>query len=211
MLGLAPAIASVLDEAWFGRERLRRAGILGLAATLFGFLHLVHGPATACLTGYKFGAGARRFQRAAGELRAELGGRELRVVRGSGGVFFAPFALGETMPRRWRVLSHTGHVLVLRDNPHSFRLIAPVGETLCPTGYGNLFRSEDAPIRAGESFTVAGMKAEVLDANRKGPRIVRFTFEDEVTGPDALWITESRGGFPTAEMPAPEFGAPFDP
>ncbi len=220
MVGVSIVVALLLERAWFPAEgeanvsRGRAASLASLAALALGFAHLVHGPGTAWRESRQHRADAKDFQSRVGTLRARVGDptrAEVGVVRGLAGAFFAPFALdprGRT-PRRWNVLSHAGHVLALRRDALTIDLIAVEGRGLFPIGERNLFRSKDAPLKAGDTIAVRGLQVTVLETGEAGPRSARFVFD---TDPGAFtWINDTFEDTIAVELPQPGFGEPFEP
>ncbi len=215
MLGVAVISALVIDRAWWPRTAEPRRGmaeLVGLVGTALAFAQLVHGPGTSYLLARRHHTEALAFKRQTTELAARLGevpGTDVVVVRGVARMFFAPFALtphGEG-PKRWRILSQTGHVLLLRQGPRAFDVVVKTDSSVFPIGDGNLFRSKSLLVRAGDVFRMPGATASVLDVGPAGPRRVRFDFDDDL-GP---WINEKSDAFAEAELPLIGFGAPFDP
>ena|GEM_PF-401538 len=220
MIGVAIVVALLLERVWFPVEgeanvsRGRAASLASLAALALGFAHLVHGPGTAWLQSRQHRHDAADFQSRVGALRARIGdpnGAEVGVVRGLAGAFFAPFALdprGRT-PKRWCVLSHAGHVLVLRRDALTVDLIAAEGRGLYPIGERNLYRSEGTPLRAGDKISVRGLHVTILEVGEAGPRSARFVFD---TDPGAFtWINDAFEDTLAVELPQPGFGEPFEP
>ena len=219
-LGTAAIVALLLDRAWFPRpdssERRGVAELTGLVAVLLGFAHLVHGPVTSFLLGRQMRRSAVEFAEHAAWLRAKLpdaARADVVIVRGWGGTFFGPFSLDEHArpPKRWRILSQSGHVLVLRRDARTLELVAPEDRNLTSTGPGNLFRNPREPLRVGDEVTVPGMRATVLESGADGPRRVRFVFDRDIDDPDVTWIAEGVTGFRDAQPPQPGFGAPLEP
>jgi hypothetical protein len=233
-LGTSVVVALVIDHAWFHRSgpgesqrpegsteatHARRRGIVeltGLVALLLGFFHLVHGPITAWLVGREMRRTAIEFRDHARWLQARFPEPEranVVVLRGWGGMFFAPFVLddqGQT-PARWRILSQTGHVLVLRRDARTLELIVPVDKSLTSTGSGNLFRNERDALRVGDRISVPGLQATVLALGDGGPRHVRYVFDQDLEAGDVTWIAEGLDGFHEAVPPRPGFGMPLEP
>jgi hypothetical protein len=215
-IGVAAVSAIVIDHAWFPRgeeEKDRPAEITRLAAMMLGFSQLVHGPATTWLNAHQFQTDAEGLAERGAWLRGAIAdgkSPDTGVVRGMAAVFFTAFAIDPAgpPPKRWCVLAQTGHVLVLRKDARTFDLVVAPGRSLYPTGDGNLYRSADDPLKKGDTITVPGMTATILEVGERGPRQVRFVFDD----PDAYhWVQDARDGMKEAELPKPGFGAPFDP
>lgn len=216
-LGVAAVVGVVLERAWFAPLEDRRGArdMLQTAAIVLGFLHLVHGPGMSFLWSREFFGDAKRVGASARALSAHVGDAtraEIGVVRGTVGMFFAPFALDAhgRPPARWYVLSDAAHVLALRKDARTLELVAPVGRGLFPGGPGSLLRAPDAPLRAGDSVTLPGLRADVLDVTEgAGARDVVFTFDRDLES--IVWVNEKRDEWPVVAMPPRGFGAPFDP
>jgi len=215
MLGVAAVAALLIEHAWWPRRTEARRGmaeLVSLVGTGVAFAQLVHGPGTSYLLARRHHGEAVAFTRQTTELAERLGdvpNTDVVVVRGFSRMFFAPFALtphGEG-PKRWRILSQTGHVLLLRQSPRTFDIVVKPDSSVFPIGDGNLFRNKSLLVRTGDVFQIPGATATVLDVGPAGPRRVRFAFEDEL-GP---WINEKTDSFDDAELPLVGFGAPFDP
>lgn len=218
MLGVALATALVLERAWFApdasTDRSRLAAVGTFAALVLAFAQLVHGPMTAFLASRVHRNDGREFALRANWLAGHLGdpvSADVGIVRGLAGSFFTPFALdprGRT-PARWRVLSHAGHVLVLRPEPKTLELVVAENRTLYPLGERNLYRDLASPLKAGDVVRAAGMTVTVLEVGSLGPRRARFVFDDEPTA--ARWIADTFKETVDVTLPDPGEGAPFDP
>jgi len=220
MLGVSPAVALLLERAWFSAPLEPSRGVFAeltpVVALILGFAHLVHGPATSWLMSNEQQKSAESFARASAELRAGVKDperAEVFVVRCLASAFFLPFALDEhgRLPARWRVLAQTGHVLALRRDARTFDLLASAEQGLFPMGQGALFRSADAPIARGQVFVAPGMRVTILDVGPHGPRSARFELDRDVESSSLTWITEDAKKFSFVELPALGFGKPFDP
>jgi hypothetical protein len=219
-IGIAAAVAVVLDHAWFGagsREdagrSMERTQSLALA---IGFAHLVHGPVSAWLAARELRDSASSFEEHAGWLRARLGDparREVGIVRGAAGMWFAPFALDPrgVTPAHWYLLADMGHVLALRKGPRTLELVAPKDGALYPVGARSLFRSLDAPLVAGDIVAVPGMRVTIVESSERGPRDAVFTFDRDLDDTPDAWITEDADAWRVVRLPKPGFGVPFDP
>lgn len=219
MLGIAMTVGVMLDQAWYSAVSFERRGaaeLTGLVALALGFLHFVHGPMTSFLVGRHFYKSASEFAVNSASFRARVNdpaSAEVMAVRGISAVFFLPFAMEPrgAPPARFRVLAQTGHVLALRKGPRTLDIVVPRGQSLFPTGHGNLFRSERARIVTGNVFNVPGLKVTILDHGESGPRSARFEFERNLESAPNVWITEDLSGFVDAPLPEVGFGKPFDP
>lgn len=220
MVGVSLVVALLLERAWFplpgeaNVSRGRAASLASLAALGLGFAHLVHGPGTSWLQARQHRVDAADFQSRVSLLRSRIGDptrASVGVVRGLSGAFFAPFALdprGRT-PRKWCVLSHAGHVLVLRRDVLTVDLVAAEGRGLFPSGERNLYRSEAIPLRVGDHIAVRGLSVTILEVGEAGPRSARFVFDSDPG--DLVWINDAFEDTLAVELPQPGFGEPFEP
>jgi hypothetical protein len=87
------------------------------------------------------------------------------------------FPTDRLTPRRARILATAAHpVQVTRDDARTLTLVIDPREQVGPLL--TLFRSEDAPLRAGDRFEVPHMQAEIVAADAAGvPRSARFRFD----------------------------------
>jgi hypothetical protein len=225
ILGVAPCVALVLDAMWFPsaivdratlplRER-RYAELAGLVAIALGYLHLVHGPATAWLMNRHFRDSSLAYEAQLESMRRLAGdvpGSEIVVVRGMAGSFFAPFAAGPrgAPPVRYYMLSQSSHVLVLRTGERSFDMIGPTDGGVFPLGEGNLYRDLGTPVAEGDTFELPGLRATIVQMSGAWARRVHFEFDDDVDLEDLVWLNENRKGYLSATLPDVGFGRPFD-
>lgn len=220
MLGIAPVVALLLDRAWFPRageagvSRGWPASLASLAALGLGFVHLLHGPGTSWLMSEQHRTDAQDFETRVGWLRGRVGDpAQARVgfLRGSAAAFFAPFALDRrgTTPPRWRVLAQAGHVLALRRDLYTLELVAPQGRSLYPTGERNLYRAPSFPLRVGDEIVLPGLHVTILTVGEAGPRSARFAFDEDPS--TIVWLSDMFEATKEIELPAVDFGAPFDP
>jgi hypothetical protein len=177
---------------------------------------LVHGPGSSFLEGLRVSTDARGFVDHTQWLSGRLGDpakASVAAVRSMIGLQFAPFALDDrgTPPARWRVLAESGHVLARRKDARTLELVAPSDGSLYPVGAGSLFRNTDAPLRAGDTIELPGMRATIVAASERGARDVVFTFDRDLDDPGTTWITERFEGWREVTLPSPGFGVPFDP
>jgi len=219
MIGVALASALLLDHAWFPREGAEPGPTRATAHTTFvavvlGFTQLVHGPMTAFLATRTHRRDGQNFATRAAWTKAHLGDplrADVGIVRGLAGSFFTPFALdahGRT-PARWRVLAHSGHVLVLRTGPRALDLLVSDARSIYPIGEQNLYRDRGSPLKAGDVIRAAGMTVTVVEVGAIGPRRVHYEFDHELTA--TTWLADTFDATVAAELPAVGHGAPFDP
>jgi hypothetical protein len=217
MIGIAPVVAIVVDQAWFPgkpEETTRDAHAMRLFAIAVGFAHFVHGPITGFLNASSLRKDAAAFGDRVVWLREHAGGEDptqahIGVIRGTAPVFFAPFGIDRHGVGHWYVLAQTGHVLVLRKDERTFELVVAEDRSVYPAGDGNLYRSEDTPLRTGDIVHAAGMTATILAVGERGPRRVRITLDEDAG--TLFWLNDASEQPKVAELPAPGFGAPFDP
>jgi hypothetical protein len=231
-LGIAAVVALVVEHAWFPDAPREASGVGRIAAELTGFValllafaHFVHGPVTSFLLAREMRSTAVEFREhvawlrghipptGAGTSAGEGSGADVVIVRGLGGMFFAPFAIQPDgrPPEKWRILSQTGHVLVLRPDARTLVLVAQQDRTLTSVGPTNLFRPQSDPLHAGDEVDFHGIRITVLDANEEGPKRAKYVFEKDLEDLDAEWIAEGVKGFSEAEPPKVGFGAPLEP
>ncbi|HEY8077463.1 MAG TPA: hypothetical protein VIF62_25230 [Labilithrix sp.] len=217
MLGIAPTVAVVLEHAWFPdgpEERSRDANIERLVAIALGFAHFIHGPMTTFLEARQLRKDASEFGARVAWIRERTHDpttAEIGVVRGMAPAFFAPFGVdprGRT-PARWNVLAQCGHVLVLRKDTRTFELRVAENRSIYPAGDGNLYRSDDAPLRVGDVQSASGMTATILAVGPNGPTRVSIGLDEDPSR--MLWLRDDTEELREAELPEPGFGAPFDP
>jgi hypothetical protein len=219
LLGIAAAIAILLDQTWFPavlEERRGAAELSGLVALGLGFAHFIHGPVTSWLMSREFLESATHAESRTAKLgarRPEIASSEVVVVRGMFNSFILPFSLDQRghAAGGWRVLSQTGHVLALRRDARTFDLVVPHENCLFPKGVANLFRADSSKIPVGATFRIPDARVTVLDVGPLGPRIARFEFDSDLESDGRVWINDDYEGLEDARMPAVGFGQPFDP
>jgi hypothetical protein len=220
MLGIAYTVGLVLDRAWFPREPETGSAAgewTAMVALGLGFAHLVHAPAIARLASHLYRTEAMGYCRRAAAFRAQLrdpASSDVVVVRSfDPGLFVIPWALDASgaPPARWRVLGLGGHVLVSRPDARTLEVVAPEGQSLVPPGENGLFRGEGARFTPGQVVRCGSVRATVLDVNDAGPRRVRFEFESDLESPSRVWLNDRFFGLERAVLPAPGYGAAFDP
>ncbi len=215
-IGIGVVVALLLEHAWF-RSDTKSSGLVGLVAMGFAFVHFIYGPTNAWLTCQQLRKTADSFAASAlqlGNKIDDLPKADLVVVRGLGGMFFGPFSLDGigTPVAHWRILSQTGHVLLLRKDARTIDVVLPTGRSLYPTGDANLFRSDAEAMNAGDELTAQGMRATVIDvAKSGGPSHVRFEFDRDLDDPALRFLSERFDGFHDVALPAAGFGMPLEP
>jgi hypothetical protein len=215
MVGLSMSVAVLLEFAWWQEREATGVGrgVTAVLAILLGFAHLIHGPGTTWLKGRAMRDDARELAYKAGLFAGALNTHtpsKVGIVRGSAGMFFAPFALRTSgpLPARWNLLVQGGHVLTQRKDAFTLEVATPRHRGLFPEGDLNLYRSEDARLAVGDVVTVPGLRARILELQDGRPSRVRFTFD--VPLEELTWFSDQRDGVHLVEMPEPGFGAPFD-
>lgn len=213
-VGVAAAVALLLDHVWFSGPSEDRRGRTEIAAMLLGFAHLVHGPVTAFLLSRLHAHDAAEFAKRTRGLRERVGDptvATIGVVRGMGGTFFAAFALDPrgAPPAGWYVLAHAGHTLVRRIEPRAVELLLPEDKSIFPIGDGDLFRGDTLPLHTGDVLDLPMFRVTILRTGVAGPNRVRFDFKKD---PDSIkWISDELDATLDAQLPKVGFGAPFDP
>jgi hypothetical protein len=220
VLGVSVAVALILDAAWFtavekatpaSKRRVERAALVALA---LGFAHLVHGPMTSWLLGRHFQTTSVGFTRQMRSLQARIGDpttADVIVVRGMAGACFAPFALYESgvAPARYRILSQTGHVLLLRRGPHTIDLVVAHERGVFPGGEANLYLAGRA-IHEGDVFDAPGMQVTILEVEAGLPRIARFELDEDIDDAGFVWLNETEKAYFDGTPPEEGLGRPYD-
>jgi hypothetical protein len=215
-IGVASAIAILLEHAWFPSTRPPRRGLAELTQLValgLGFAHLIHGPVSACLEARHLRHDADGFATRAKWLHERVDTTtNVGIVRGLAMTMFMPFAIDPDArpPRAWRLLAHCGHVLVLRRDERTIELVVPRGRSIIPEAELSLYRSSDIPFRPGDVVNAPGMTVTIVDADEHGPTRARFDF-DEDPALSYVWFSEDFDAWHTADLPQAGFGAPFDP
>ncbi len=220
MLGVAPLVAMVLDHAWFvsadrPADRSVMAQLSGFAAVLMGFMHLVHGPGASWLSALRIHDHAQQFVDHAKSLRERLqtpANAEIIVLRAVVNSFYMPFVLDPEgrLPVRWRILSQTGHALVLRRGPRTLDIVVRHEDRIYSSGPDHLFRQDHKSFKVGDVHTMPGVRMTILAVGPAGPRIVRYDFDHELESSSLIWLAENNDGFSIEEPLKIGFGKPFD-
>jgi hypothetical protein len=209
------AIAAVPMRRALSHLEARRgvAELTQLVALALGFAHLIHGPMSAWLEARHIRGDAVSFASRGAWLKGKVGtDARLGVVRGLAMTMFLPFAIEPhgRPPPAWRLLSHCGHVLVLRRGERALDLVVPRGRSLFPEAELSLYRSPDALFHPGDTVTTPGMKVTIVDADEHGPTRAHFDFDEDPTT-TYEWFSDNFETVREAPLPSPGFGAPFDP
>lgn len=218
-LGMSPVLALLIHHGWFPEvppERRGTAEVTALMATLMGFLHFIHGPASVMLAGVHLRDSSRAYTVTAADLGRKLAqrpGADVQLMRGAAGAFFGPFALamGGTPVSRWHVLAQSPHVLALRIDARTFELIASPTDGLYPDGPGNLFRDRTLPHAPGDRIAMPGFEVEITQVGSHGPTRARFHFDQPLESASYVWLSERFSGLTVEKLPRAGFGEPFDP
>lgn len=225
VLGIAPLVASLLDETWFPAATIERASLpnaqrrlaelTGAVALLLGFVHLAHGPITGALLSAHHLDSSERFAAQANTLAhlidddGEVAGGDVLVVRGLGGTHFIPFALqAGALPHRFALLGTSQHVLMIRTGERSIELLAPRDGGLFAWGEGNIYQDAGFLVQPGDTFPSPGMLVTVLEVEEGRTHAVRIDFDEPLD--ERVWVNELRREYVLAEIPPVGFGAPFD-
>lgn len=188
-IGLFPLIAKVLGD--FGaavasgprRERLLRR--------VWIFAHLVLAPLLLPVGSIVPGLLERQGEAGAVGLAQlpDQTGKLLVVVNMPNAFAGVPiiFGSGRSAPQRTRILATAGHaVQVRRADERTLELTLDQGENV--SALLTLFRPENAPVRAGETFAVPHMQVEVTRVDADGtPRVASFRFERPLEDGAFVW------------------------
>jgi hypothetical protein len=213
VLGAAPLVALILEEAWFPAQQDGRTSQVGqIAATFLAFAHLVHGPASSWLEARAFRTSAESFRSHGAWLREHVGDpARARVFMPRANwqtVLFQQFAIAPrgVPPAEWRTLALAPHVLVLRIDTHTVDVVVAKQSSFFPTGPNDLFRN--TPLNEGDEVDVPGIHVTVLSVGGDRPVRIRFVFAEDPDDPSITWVAETQGGFTLAPLPAPGYGMP---
>jgi hypothetical protein len=216
MLGIAAAVASFLDIAWFRREALGRVDRrMGLAGLLIGFAHLVHGPAMCAVAGSAVYRRASGFVEHASFVRDNVNdfpGQRLVFVRAPEELLFLPYALMAegVSPPKLLAMTDAPHVLLLSKSSRTINALVPSDKSLVRLGEGTLFRDDTMPLKKGSTFTFNGMRATVLEMGEAGPTSARFVFDEDYDSSDLEWATTGSKVLRTLDPPGVGFGLPVE-
>jgi hypothetical protein len=219
MIGVAPAVALLLERAWWptdeedAKARTWSGALVSLSALGLGFAHLVHGPATSWLVSNTHRNDASDFHVRVELMRGIVGDptkADIAMARGLAGAFFAPFALDPkgAPPGRWSVLTHAGHVLVRRVDARTLDLVVPQGRCLYPVGERNLYRSPRV-MRVGTVLPAPGYTVTILENGDLGPRSARFAFDTDLD--KITWFADDFDELRPLTLPEIGFGVALDP
>jgi hypothetical protein len=93
-----------------------------------------------------------------------------------------------------------GEETLERIDDHTVMLSASQGFFNDP--FSQVFRSPSLPFHVGESVTVKGMRADVLEVGAEGlPRRVQFHFDVPLDDPSLVWITWEKAAFVPFQVP----------
>lgn len=111
---------------------------------------------------------------------------------------------GKPLTLRLRQLTvvATGDEIVERIDDHTLSLSASEGIFHDP--FSQVFRSPSMLFHKGDIASVAGMRAEIMDAGEDGiPRRIQFHFDAPLDDPTTVWVTWVHQGFVPFKLPAP--------
>lgn len=214
MLGIAPAAAALMEASWFRTAPGPRRGASELCATfavILGFAHLVHAPVTAWLAGshhHHASIDSAALAATLPTLTDDFEGTEVISIRGMGASAFAPFALRGPMPRSYRVLAETPHVLLLREDERTFEMITARDQGLFPRGEGNLYRHLGLSSEVGDVHELPEATITITDVEVGIPVAARVTLR-EPTGARLL-VHQTTDGFVPVELPPVGYGLTLD-
>lgn len=214
MLGVAPAAAALMEVAWFRAETIPQRGARELVATLavlMGFAHLVHAPVVTwleCDHHHRASHDSAALAATMPPLTDDFEHAEIVSLRGMGASSFAPFALRGPMPRSYRVLAETPHVLVLRVDEDAFELVSPREHGLFPRGEGNLYRPLALSSEIGEVYEMPEATLTVTDVEVGIP--VSATVVLRPTAGERRLVHQTTEGFMPVPLPPVGFGVTLD-
>lgn len=205
-LGIAAVVGSGLAHAWFASPSPTVRGwpqrLASLSAIVLGTVHLLQGPIVAWESGRANSEATGRATESVAALNTRLGevdAQDLVLIRGSGGasVHF-PFAIdpeGEVTPRRFNLLSQTGHVLVRRVAKRRIELTAAREGTLIPIGEGNVWTDVTHRFEVGAVYRLPNARVTVKALYLGAPRVVTIDFDHDLDKTSLRWFTERDGAY----------------
>lgn len=220
MIGVCAILAVVIDRGVSLASGARHAGaqpigrpaaLTAFAATVLAFAHLARSPALGwssvrewrdleTITEWRMAWVRERVRDAPSKrvviVRAQWGQPLL------GGLFMLDPDRG-VPPAAWWVLTHGfERSRMLRTGPRAIDLVATTPRPLVRRGEENPFRSDDAPLHAGDVVSIEGMRVTVLEADGGGLRRLRFEFDRDLDDPSFVWLAEATGGYCEERPPA---------
>jgi hypothetical protein len=219
MLGVAPLVAMLLNNAWFvsepGRsERGILAQISSLATILLAFAHLVHAPGASWLSAGRLRDHAFEFVQHAESLRERLvppPNPDIIVIRAVINSFYMPFVIDPkgSLPAHWRILSQTSHALVVRTGPRTLEITVRPDDRIYASGPDHLFRQDASTMRVGDVAKLPGVRITILAVGSAGPRVIRYEFDRDLDSPTLTWLAENADGFVIEKPLGIGFGKPY--
>jgi hypothetical protein len=214
MLGIAPAVAAILEGCWFRQAPGPRRGAREVAAscaTVLGFCHLIHAPVItwlACAHHQRASMDAAALAATMPGTTEDFAATEVVSIRGMGASCFAPFALRGPMPRSYRVLAETPHLLVLSEDERTFEMITARDQGLFPRGEGNLYRHLALSSEIGDVHELPEATLTVTDVEAGIPVAARVVLR-EPAGARVL-VHQTTEGFLPVTLPPAGFGLTLD-
>jgi hypothetical protein len=130
------------------------------------------------------------------------------LVRGGGSSSgHLPFAIdpeGEVTPRRYNLLSQTGHVLVRRTARRQLQLTAARDGALIPLGEANVWTDGSHRFEVGDVYRLPNARVTVKALNYGAPRVVTIDFDHDLDASTLRWFSERGGTY--VETPPPKVG-----
>lgn len=215
VLGVAPVVGTALAHAWFeaspSTERTWGQRLAALSALILGMVHLLQSPIMAWEVTRGNAAATRLATASVAELHGQLGDlatSDVVLVRGGGSSSgHLPFAIdpeGMVVPRRYNLLSQTGHVLVRRTARRRLELTAARDGALIPLGEANVWTDGTHRFEVGGVHRLPNARVTVKALNHGVPRVVTVDFDQELGVKSLRWFTEKGGTF--VETPPPKIG-----
>ncbi|MBT9556901.1 MAG: hypothetical protein IV100_12775 [Myxococcales bacterium] len=215
VLGIAGVVGTALSHAWFETPASTAPTwaqrLASLSAVILGMVHLLQGPIVAWEVARGNAAVTKLATDSVADLNLRLGDvatNDLVLVRGGGSASgHLPFAIdpeGAVTPRRYNLLSQTGHVLVRRTSRRRLELTAARNGALIPLGEANVWTDATRRFEVGDVYRLPNARVTVKALNFGVPRSVTVDFDHDLDVGSLRWFTERSGTF--VESPPPRVG-----
>jgi len=207
-IGIAAALATVLVQAyrsWRGRRRWLLVG----AGGYFAVVHLLLAPLlTVYIQMALVKSGRESLELAASPVVAGAGGKEAVLIYAPDAVvsIYLPLMIDHLegpAPKSWRPLSIAPYDHWLRrTGPRTLELEVANGGVMLRSLFEELYRDPEKQLVPGTKIDRGLLRAEILDANDRGPTRVAFQFDRDLSDPTLYFLIWQDGGLRVAELPA---------
>jgi hypothetical protein len=207
-IGLSAALAAVLVHAYRSWRTRRRRWLVVVG----GYLAVVHLLLAPVLTVYiqtvMIKNSRQSLDLAASPVVVEAGGKEAILIFAPDHVvsLYMPQIIGHLegpAPRSWRPLSIAPYDHWLRrTGPRTLELEVVDGGVLLRSVFEEVYREPTSQLTPGTIVDRGLLRAEILDANRRGPTRVAFHFDRDLSDPTLYFLVWDDGGLLRTDPPA---------